>query len=458
MDMRRFKGIRYEGKRILTNPHVPLYFITFLQGLKNVFPLILFSFLSLFTNAQVSDQTFQPENCKAVAGIDAGYEMVSSSINSNFLNTFLFGNRIDSLSKQRMFEGLNQDNRLGADIEGGLSYITFPDTFMHNANMGLFVKYNRYYHMDMAFTDDLARLFFDGNKHFAGKTANIDNSILNIISYDQVQFGILSKFDVKNFKQTFGVGISLNNGYRNTIINVTKGSLFTQANAEYLNFAANYEVSRSDTAHKKLNMFKGYGMSLNLYYSIEAENKNSLVIQLTDMGYIRWNKHSQQFSKDTAVHFEGVQVSDLLNIEGNIFGQANTDSIAQTYTYADTTLPYYTYTPAVLNISYLYNISEKGRFEFSFRKKFFSNYDPMVMMKMQYFPCKKTMLSLDLSYGGYSSASLLDNHRINAGLEYMHQFGKSLVLLAGTNYLNGFIAPKTLAAQGVYFSIKKYFF
>ncbi len=300
----------------------------------------------LLSKAQVDDCYFQNNNNKTIAGLNGSYEFVSNSISKKFLNNYLFGSRIDSMSKQWMFAGLRPNNRLGGDIEGGLSYLTFPDTLLGFPDMGLFFKYNKYYHIDMSFTRDLAELLFDGNKRFAGSTAYLDNSSLNIINYEQLQVGILTKFGNDKTKQTFGIGVSLNNGYNNINIDIAKGSLYTDANAEYLDFAANYKVSRSSASKA----FNGIGSSMNIYYSIEGEKKNCFKFELTDLGFIRWNSQSQQFSKDTAIHFEGINVSDILNIQGNVFGNANADSIVHTYTYATTTKAYYMMTPAVLMI------------------------------------------------------------------------------------------------------------
>jgi len=404
--------------------------------------------------SQISDHYFDYDNCKTSVGTNFSYEFNSNSITNKFLNTYLYGNHIDSLRKQWMFANLQPQNYFGADIEGGLSAVTFPDSFAGGTNMGLFVRYNRYYHVDLSFTDDLFKLFFDGNQRFAGETANLSNSSLNAVSYDQIQFGLFSKYSINNYKYTFGYGVSINNGYQNTVVNIKQGSLYTDANAEYIDFAANYDVARSSTPSK---IFKGLGTSINFYYSIESPKKNVFDLQLTNLGFIRWNKQSQSFSKDTTIHFDGVNVTDILNIKGNIFGNANTDSIVHAYTYSNLKTSYYTLTQACLNISYLYNISERSRVDLFMIKKFFSHYDPCFIAKIQYLPNKKNVISLNLSYGGYSTIDISDNHDINVGLEYAHDFGKGLVVIVGSNYINGFIYPCTTTAQGAFFSLKKYF-
>ncbi|MGD0711402.1 MAG: hypothetical protein ABR968_09495, partial [Bacteroidales bacterium] len=108
-------------------------------------------------------------------------------------------------------------------------------------------------------------------------------------------------------------------------------------------------------------------------------------------------------------------------------------------------------------VSYLYNFSDKTRMQLLIQKYFFSNYDPLFMIKFQFLPTRKNIISLNFNYGGYQSDDIQENHNINLGIEFAHDFGKGLIMLAGTNYLNGFISPYSQTAQGIYFTVKKYF-
>jgi hypothetical protein len=371
------------------------------------------------------------------------------------MNTFLWQDNIDNTAKERMFNKLHKKNVIGFDLDEKISFLAFPDTFAGKTNKGIFISYENHNHIDIAATRDLVKLFFGGNKQFKGKTADIGNSSLNLLKYKQLQFGVISKFGNEKIQHSIGVGISFNDGIENTSVSIDHGSIFTAKDAEYIDVAAGYDIYLSDTSGKKGS--KGFGSSLNLYYSFQTQKNNHFDFSFTDLGFIQWNNNSRHLSKDTTLHFDGVTIDDPLNIEGNIFGDTNPDSILHAFTNADTSHSYFMLTPACFRISYLYNFSENFQLEGSVTKKLYVHYDPLWMLKAQYV-CGKNILSLNLNYGGYTGGNPYESHIVNTGLEYIRCFGKGFILLAGTNFLNGFINPVTQTAQGAYVSIKKYFF
>lgn len=411
---------------------------------------------TLCATAQVGSNYFSIDEYHATAGVDANIDLASLSINNHFMNTFLLNDHIDSISKQWMFNALKKNNATGLDLDDKISMTIFPDTFAGLTNMGIFVSYGNIYHIDMDATRDLLKLFFGGNTQFKGKTADIGNSSLNLVNYQQIQLGFATRFGEGKLHHTFGVGISINNGIQNTRISIDHGSLYTEKDAKYIDLSAGYDIYRSDTSGSS--GFKGLGSSINLYYSFYTDKKNRFDFSATDLGFIRWNKNSQHFAKDTAIHFEGVTINDPLNIEENIFSNSNPDSIVHIYTYADTAMAYFMLTPACFKISYLYHFSDKLQIEASVAKKLYIHFDPLFMLKALMTLGKNNMLSLNINYGGYTGSNPLISHNVNTGIEYLHRFGKGLTINIGTNFLNGFINPDSQTAQGAYVSLKKYFF
>jgi len=419
-------------------------------------------FALLFTHggflfSQQLNPSFEIPSYKSYIGLNAHYEISSSSISNHFVQQYLKGGYIDSLHKQWMFAGLKKTNYLGADYNGSFIY-SFNLDSTKSPTLHFFFKYNYYNHLDISFTNDLAKLYFDGNKQFAGQTAFFNKSSLQILTYDQYQLGFTKKMNHNNNIHTYGVGLGFNNGYNNTIIQFNEASLYTETNASYVNLAANYEVRRRNKDSLDKLFFKGVGASLNIYYSYKSKNNHIFNFQISELGFIQWDYKSQHISKDTLIHFEGVSIPDIFNIENPIFENMNTDSIIQEYTVSDSTQSYIIPTPASIYISYLHSFFEKTKVEISLLKKTHVHFDPLIQLKLQYFPNPKHLVSLNFSYGGYSSLDFASRYQIKTGITYAHLFKNGLLFNIGSDFLNGFLWRYSSTSQGAYISLKKYIF
>ena len=407
-------------------------------------------------NAQFDNNVFPQSNYKSCVEANSNIDFVSSSISNQFMNTFLWKDHIDSTTKQWMYNALKKNNVTGFDFDNTISCITFPDTFVGVSDIGVFASFGKHYHADINMTDDALRLFFGGNKQFKGATADIAQSSLNLVSYQQLMFGILTKFGQGSTHHKFGVGISINQGIKNIFMNIERGSLYTAPEAEYIDFSAEYEYYQSDTSNNW--NIKGMGTSLYFYYTFQTKENDRFNFQISNLGFIHWNKNSRKFANDTTIHFEGATITDPLNIEENIFENANVDSIKNSFLFYDEKESYYMMLPALVRISYLHNFSDKFSMELSATKKFYCHYQPFLLSKAQYYYNKNNMLSLNLSYGGYALNRSYVTHNINTGIEYVHQFKNNCSVQLGSNYINGLIYANSQTVQGVYVSLKKYFF
>lgn len=382
-------------------------------------------------------------------GLD--YEIASSSISNNFTNAFLFSDRIDITQKQKMFSSLQQSNYMGADVNQYLNFNLVFDTLLSCQNIGITAGIYNNYHIDMTFTDDLMELFFSGNKSFEGKTAKLSGSSLNMMQYQIFQLGLVKQFKTEHATHTIAVAPGYVNGNNYTNIKFNNASLYTAPDAEYINLNAAFEAVFSDTASLGKYSGKGKGISLNLHYDYICKNNNAFFIDISDLGFIQWNNNTLTSTKDTSIHFEGVAVDDILNIQENVFGNANTDSIKQDYIYSGTHGSVRVNLPARFEIGFSKKLKNNLSLFAGLKKRIFSNYKLQYSAGAKINFQKNASIALNLNHGGYSSTRMADD--INLGFEIEKTFYKKLRLILGSNSLNGFVFGNSVTSQGIYCSL-----
>ena len=108
--------------------------------------------------------------------------------------------------------------------------------------------------------------------------------------------------------------------------------------------------------------------------------------------------------------------------------------------------------PSVFNLIYESQLGAKFQLTEGMRYSFNSNYGLLVYVKGSYLLAPRLMISTTVGYGGYGGYG-----KFNYVLGIFANFKNGLVLYAGSNNLEGYLAPKTNAGQGVYISIAKNF-
>ncbi|MFA6925150.1 MAG: hypothetical protein WC223_12970 [Bacteroidales bacterium] len=380
-------------------------------------------------------------------------EINSNVISNEFINKALKGGYIDDILKNRISQQLLKNNILGGEMNSYLKLTLHNDSA---CGLSYYLKVKNCNYLNMKFSKDLFNLSLYGNKMFEGKTADMGNSELNYLNYDQFSFGIISRYKADDLTYEFSIGLGVNLGRKSLNVDLRKGDLFTQSLGEYIDFNADYDVSVSDASRKSALSYSGFGTCVSFSYSIENRHNDIFSISFDNVGSIKWNKKSWFYYRpDTSFHFEGWEVPSFINMNSKIFESANIDSIINKYGYKNKTTRFITGLPSIFNISYLYKASNAVDFNFGIKYLINANYTPLYYLKTIISPNKYNLFSLVVSYGGYGNSNIFVNHEANFGLEFAHDFRKGLIFDVGSNYVNGLIFPRTTRGEGFYFAIKK---
>jgi hypothetical protein len=411
----------------------------------------LFILLQFSVRAQItsvfSDEF--PDSSRTRVGMTGDYGINSNALTGEFVSTFYKGGFIDKEMKDRVLDRARNLNVMGADLNYGIYAAFRPDSVFHKKNLSFFVSLRDRAHMDMQFSKDLYKVGFYGNAAYAGKTANFNEFSLNVLRYQQFQVGVFSS---KNDSVArFGIALSVLKGEQYASVFCDKAELYTSEDGQYIDFNTNMQVVQSDTAKKGIGAFNGTGASVDIYFEapfVTRFGRSKLKVSVTDIGAIKFNDKTLYLNQDSLFHYSGFHVHSVYDLQDSTFAKNSQDSIVSKI--APFRKQSYSATlPSVLNLSYETQFGRRLTTTEGIRYIFNGNYHLLIYMRGNFKISPKIYASATFGYGGYG--------KFNYGIGLFANLGKGFMVYAGSNNLEGFVAPKKACGQGAYISLAKNF-
>jgi len=244
--------------------------------------------------------------------------IANKSIYDYFMGKYFTKEDINLLNRN-----LKSTSILGQDFITDLVYKR-EDYFLND------IHYGFRSHFDGSIGKDLAGLASKGNAPYAGK--NLDNTNLLFRSISWHKIGVsFCYFNRKQQEPILTTSINYVSGNNYTYINLSNTQIFTQQNGDYIDSRWNADY-RSSTTNKVLG-FGGNGASIDLKYSKYFFNRGAgkqgvlLDAQITDLGFISWNKNNKNLSWDSSLRFSGLDVGNITTIASENYTDNLSDSL-----------------------------------------------------------------------------------------------------------------------------------
>jgi hypothetical protein len=418
---------------------------------KKILLLLVFIGIQQAAQSQISaifSDVF-PDSAKTRIGLVGDFSLNSNAITAEFFSKFYKGGYIDADMKGRVLDRIKDQNRIGADVNYGAYVGIKVDSICHKKDISLFFSIRDREHFDAQFSKDFFKVGFYGNAPYAGKVADFNNFNLNFLRYQQLQFGLFSsKYDSA---ARWGIAVSVLKGEQYASILAKKAELYTSEDGQFIDFNTSMQVAQSDTAHKGVGAFNGIGASIDIYFEAPFKSRlgnSKLRVSVSDIGAIKFNDKSLYMNQDSLFHYSGFNVSSIYDLQDSTFANTSQGSIVSKI--APFKKRSFSVTlPTILNLTYETQLSKKFLLTEGIRYVFNGNYKLLYYLKGNYSITKNVMLSGTFGHGGYGNFAY--------GLGVFANFGKGFVLYAGSNNLEGFIAPKKASGMGGYISIIKNF-
>lgn len=398
---------------------------------------------AVYLKAQYNTEFHHYDLTRRSVSANLDFDAGSNGMNTAITNKLLWGGYIDNTDKQNSARYLKGMNNLGVNLNYDVSAFV-----KGGKKFDVLIGLKNQEIINASYTSDFFNLMFYGNSMYKGATANLAGSNVNALRFQEAKVGIIiPKFDSA---AKIGVSISFLKGEQLFYIKANKNSnLYTSYNADTLIFNSNFDLALSDTSNKNLMGFNGVGASADIYfetpYKSRIGRKSVLIANANNIGFIHWFDKSVQYSSDSTLRFSGYHVNNIVDLKDSTINRINSDSLLQSLTNPrkesfNVNIP----TNLVL-INKIYFGDMRFCLATGFRHIFNANYIPYVFIEPEY-RVKNVIFALHTGYGGYV--------RLNIGASVTWN-SKGWYLRVGSNSLQGYIAPKSMSGQGLFFTVAK---
>lgn len=394
----------------------------------------------MYASAQFRNTVYSHAETGYIVGAYGRYQASTNAIATDLVWNIYQGKFLDRDLRERSSGMHGKMNRMGADIDYGLFVRHLPDS---TKGIGWFVGVADRTHVNGSYRKELFDLAAFGNAQYAGQSVSLSPLQFNLLTYTQVQAGILKTVRKQKGSWNLGFGLSLLFGKQNLNLKINEAELYTDSDGEYLEGSLSGVIRSSSASGTQYFDANGIGFSgsFNVGYSTD---KWGILLEADDIGLINWNKDVKQTDLDTAFRFDGVEV-DLFS-GGDAFANVATDSILNGLATDVALGNYTTATPGSIRLEGHYMLNKKQlRLYLGVHYRFAPGYVPYAYVGTNSPLGKGFSIDGRFAYGGFGSWNL--------GLEVSKRFGKHVEIRLGTNNLEGFVLPMVGTSQSAYASL-----
>lgn len=239
----------------------------------------------------------------------------SDVLSNEFIGALYNGGMIDRALRGTVADDLRSSNR-GGLVATADAWYAWRDTLRQRPwtwRLGLAHRTM----LGIRFAPDAYRVAFFGNAAFENDIAELGPSAFTQLSYQRIAFG-------GGRPGVWHLQLGLVNGMRLDAADIPKADLYTANDGEFLEVDLQGRYWRTDTATAPGVAHQGLGLSLSGEWTFLRWGKgdrNKVTVTVDDLGFIAWNAQSLHHRSDQTVHYDGIHVDDILDLDGLVIGR-----------------------------------------------------------------------------------------------------------------------------------------
>ncbi len=304
---------------------------------------LFFSIHSFSQTLPINTQFHFSDSTQSTIYLSTQYVTQSNSLSQSFINAVKSSNYLSSKVKDSnpyhnpfsaLYEWLTEVN-----------YYTQPDSLFGTEQLGIHARIAYHQLFQLSTQAELIKLLLYGNKPFAGKKIAFSQSQFHYHNYATTSLGFYKnyEFDRIKLKAIFDINIHIFKEIQT--VNINNGNIFTSEDGDYIDVSlkGTYQSSRSYNPGLSFNM----GLELT-----HTSSQTCFAFQTSQLGFVRLNSASNYARIDTTLHFQGIEIQNILTYPTLSSGLLSNDSLTKYYqSFIDTTFSY-SRIPEIIHLSY----------------------------------------------------------------------------------------------------------
>jgi hypothetical protein len=178
----------------------------------------------------------------------------SSHLRNDFTGSFLFGGIISDEIKDRSMPRIEENGRIGGEVNSEIIYRNGQPLFRKWENIGWQAKIGYYQQFGAGFTSDAFGLMIHGNERYLGQEVLLSNTAGFALGFYKIGFGVLDR------TKKHSVTINMLLGTNMQGFDVNRGVLAFDDSGEYIDYNADVMVRSANGNHTA---FNGVGVAID---------------------------------------------------------------------------------------------------------------------------------------------------------------------------------------------------
>ena len=398
-----------------------------------------------YERASVLNNDFVSNGFKNALSADFGFFMNSNFINNTFSNYYILQTNFDDKLKNSILGQLKENSTYELDAGGSLMYLHKAERFPLFGKGIYHIAFTNANYTILRAPADAIRFALNGNAQFENDTAILGPLTSQKFAYNQLRFGVRKDYEKNTNKFRLGVSLSFIQGFQNWVADISRGSLFTALDGEYIDLDYNMKLQLGYSGAPNGFEFNGLGFSGDVLFSWQRDDKSFLEIDLKDLGIVNWQREATTVQADSFIHYQGIEVTDFFELQDSFLTASYIDSLVEEILPSESKSAFSTSLPFTVDLTYSHALaSGKAAFTLGLRYRNVSGYGLFSFVKANYFFTSKVSAGASLAYGGYGT--------YRTGLEFAKNWNRYWAVL-GTSAVEGFIIPGKATSGSLYINL-----